>query len=173
MIRTGILTADDPVELLDGCLVQKMPKNPVHCFVTDSLRDFLLSVMRVGWLLRCQEPVTLKNSEPEPDLCLVRGRRADFASRHPGVAEILPLIEISDTTLTRDRGSKKIAYAKAGIGEYWIVNLTDKQIEVYRDPDTAAGEYPQPTVYGPDQDVPVVIDGTTIGAVRLAALLPS
>src|SRR5437762_1340115 len=82
-------------------------------------------------------------------------------------ADAALFVEVSDTTLTQDRGPKKRIYARANIPQYWIINLVDRQIEMYREPDAAAGEYRQPTMYGPQDEVPVVIDGKMIGTLRL------
>ncbi len=173
MIRTGILTSEDPVELLDGCLVRKMPKSPLHRYMTEVMRERLADMLPPGYYTDSQEPVTLPTSEPEPDVSLIRGFRADYAKRHPYPADILLLVEVADSSLAVDRGSKKRLYALAGIVEYWIVNLVDKQIEVYRQPDMATGEYVEHRVYAIDEDVPVMVAGQTIGSVRLANLWPA
>ena len=81
MIDAGILTTEDPVELLDGYLVQKMPKHPLHALVTQELRDWFLRVLPAGYFANTQEPVTLSTSEPEPDTSVLRGNRWAFADR--------------------------------------------------------------------------------------------
>src|SRR5262245_61940767 len=86
MIRAGILNEDDPIELLEGHLVQKMPKNPLHSFVTEALREAAAAVLPEGFIVRSQEPVTLPTSEPELDITIARGKRIDYAKRHPGPA---------------------------------------------------------------------------------------
>ena len=172
MIDAGILTEDDPVELLDGSLVRKMPKNPPHVIVTQELHGWLLRALPANYFPNSQEPVTLATSEPEPDISVIRGQRRMFVKRHPHAAEAALFVEVSDTTLAHDRGPKKRIYARANIPQYWIINLIDRQIEVYREPDAAAGEYRQQTTYGMQDEAPVVIDGTTIGTLRLAELLP-
>ena len=172
MIDAGILTEDDPVELLDGVLVRKMPKHPLHPFVTDGLREWLISVLPAGCFTKAQDPVTLPTSEPEPDISVIRGQRQAFVKRHPQAADAVLFVEVSETTLAQDRGPKKRIYARANIPQYWIINLVDRQIEVFRDPDAAAGDYAQPMIYGVQDELPVVIDGKTIGKLRLAELLP-
>jgi Uma2 family endonuclease len=172
MIRTGIVGGDDPVELLDGYLVQTMPKHPLHSYVTESLRETLAPMLPGSYFARSQEPVTLPTSEPEPDVTVARGKRVDYVTRHPGASDIALLAEISDKSLTRDRGSKKRIYARAGVTPYWIVNLVDRQIEVYSQPSVDSGDYIERTVCSATDAVPVVIDGVTVGTVRLADLLP-
>lgn len=99
MIRSGILTDDDPVELLEGWLVLKMPKNPPHRAATRLMQDALARVVPVGWYVDAQEPITLEDSEPEPDVMIVRGETREYRDRHPGPRDVGAVIEISDTTL--------------------------------------------------------------------------
>src|SRR4051794_9689051 len=110
MIRHGILTDDDPVELLEGILVQQMGKNPPHTFATQFIRDELPPMMPAGlWFVSDQEPITTTDSEPEPDVFIVRGRRRDYLAqdRHPGPADMGLVIEVSESTLATDRGTKR------------------------------------------------------------------
>jgi len=172
MIRTGILTDEDPVELLDGCLVRQTPKYPLHSFVTQELRDWFARTLPPAYFVNAQEPVTLPTSEPEPDITIVRSQRQMFAARHPASADVPLLVEVSDSTLTRDRTSKKGIYASAGIVQYWIINLIDRQIEVCTEPHEATGDYRQRIVYLVQQEAPVIVDGKTIGTIRLEQLLP-
>lgn len=171
MIRAGILTDEDPVELLDGYLVRQMPKYPLPSFVTQELRDWFAKVLPPDYFANAQEPVTLPTSEPEPDVSVIRGKRHGFASRHPGSADVVLLTEVADSSLTRDRGSKKRIYALAGIVEYWIINLIDRQIEVYTEPDMTTGDYRRHNFYSPQQEVPVIVDRKSLGTIRLEQLL--
>src|SRR4051812_42839410 len=84
MIDAGVLTDDDPVELLEGILVFKMPKKPKHRFVIRKLAKAIEAVLPAGWFVQLQEPITLSNGEPEPDLSVIRGTDEDFITRHPG-----------------------------------------------------------------------------------------
>jgi len=129
MIQAGILTEDDPVELLEGWLVTKMSKNPRHTFVTQLARDVVASLLPPGWYVNGQEPVTTKDSEPEPDVAVVRGNRRQYIDHHPGPQDIALVVEVADSSLQRGRSLKKRLYAAAGIPVYWIVNLLDGQIE--------------------------------------------
>ena len=134
IIQAGILTSDDSVELLEGWLVFKMPKNPPHRATTRLVRTALENILPAGWYVDSQEPITLSNSEPEPDIVVVRGDTRQYLDRHPGAEDIALIIEVSDTTLQRDRTVKKRIYARAGISIYWIVNLVEEQVEVYSQP---------------------------------------
>jgi len=174
MIRAGILTPDDPVELLEGWLVYKMPKNPPHRVATRLTQTALERVVPANWYVDAQAPITLEDSEPEPDLVVVRGTPRLYLDRHPGPAELALVIEVADASLLRDRGAKKRIYARAGIAVYWLINLPDRRCEVYTDPSGVAGEpdYRQRQDYGPTDAVPLIIDGQQVGAVSVADLLP-
>ncbi len=168
MIQLGILTDDDPVELLEGWLVYKMPKNPPHRIATKLTRDALDQILPSGWYVDTQEPITLIDSEPEPDIVIVRGATQDYVDRHPTAQDIALVIEVADSTLERDRTSKKRLYARAGIPIYWIINLVDRSIEVYAQPENE--DYQQQTTV--TEQIEVVLEGTAIAQISTSNLLP-
>jgi Uma2 family endonuclease len=172
MIAAGILTDDDPVELSEGWLVFKLPKNPPHRVTTRLVRAAIEKLLPNGWYVDSQEPITLANSEPEPDVVVMRGDTRQYLDRHPGPEDIGLVIEVADTTLQRDRGAKKRTYAKAGIPIYWIVNLVESVIEVYSQPTTEQADYLQQRDYRITENLPVVIDRTEVGEVAIATLFP-
>jgi Uma2 family endonuclease len=120
-----------PVELLRGTIIDKMSKSPLHSAVADHLRELLARQLKSGLVLRAEGPLTLADSEPEPDICIVRGKRADFCKSHPSTAELV--IEVAVSSLEIDR-VKAIIYAEAGVKEYWIVCPEEKRVEIYRQP---------------------------------------
>ena len=134
MIESGTLTDDDPVELIEGVLVFRMPKNPPHAMSVGHFQDFVPAKLAPGWIVRLQEPLTLADGEPEPDVVIARGVRRDYSKRHPGPQDTGLVVEVADSTLARDRGMKLRSYARAGIAHYWIVNIPDRVIEMYSDP---------------------------------------
>jgi Uma2 family endonuclease len=142
MAKAGILNEDDRVELIDGEIVEMAPIGSPHAGYVDRLnRLFTLRLGERG-IVRVQNPVRLsEHSEPLPDLALLRPRDDFYATAHPGPADVLLLIEVADTSVDYDREVKARLYARAGITEYWLVDLPEQRIEVYRDP--AAGEYRQ------------------------------
>jgi Uma2 family endonuclease len=174
MIRNHTLTPDDKVELLRGYLVNKMPQGTTHSTVIEGLGEDLFRVLPAGWRVRGQLPITLADSEPEPDFAIVRGVRGAFAQRHPGAGDFGIVIEVADSSLLHDRREKGELYAEAGIPVYWVVNVVDRQIEVYANPQPAANppEYATRTDYPHSASVPVVLDGVTVATLAVADLIP-
>lgn len=172
MFDAGILTEDDPVELIDGILVHKMPKNPPHVFALDALRDLLLGCPLQSWIVRVQDPILLDDSEPEPDLVIARGKRRDYVDRHPGPDDIGLVIEVADATLAGDRGFKKRLYAANRIVEYWIVNLVAHEVEVYNEPVGRGlrADYRVMRKYVVGESVPLLLDGGHVCLVPLSEL---
>jgi Uma2 family endonuclease len=165
MIQAGILTEDDPVELLEGWLVTKMPKNPKHSASTRFIRQALEDLISAGWYVDSQEPLTTVDSEPD---------RRQYTDRHPGPQDVVLIVEVADSSLRRDRVFKKRLYAAAGILVYWVVNLPEARIEVYTDPSgpDERPDYRQRQDYGRSDAVPVLIDGVEVGRLPVDDLLP-
>jgi Uma2 family endonuclease len=174
MIRAGILSDDDPVELLEGCLVTKMPRKPPHRLATGLVRTTLERVVPAGWYVDSQEPITLELSEPEPDATIVLGNRRDYAERHPGPRDLVLVVEVADASLDRDQTLKKRLYAEAGIPVYWILNLLDRRLEVFTDPtgSAEAPDYRQEQHYGLGEEAPLRIEGREVARIAVADLLP-
>ena len=172
--RAGILDEDAPVELLEGWLVQTMTKNPAHCLSLGLVQDALTRLLPRGWHLKIQAPMTTADSEPEPDAAVVRGQRRDYKGRHPRAEDIALVVEVADTSLRRDRGSKKRIYARAGIPVYWIANLPARCFEICTAPTGPAKRpgYGQRQEYGPVEEIPVLLDGKEIGRLKVGDLLP-
>ncbi|NJO51304.1 MAG: Uma2 family endonuclease [Leptolyngbyaceae cyanobacterium RM2_2_4] len=173
MIQLGILAEDDPVELLEGWLVHKMPKNPAHRAATKLIRSALEAIVPPGWYVDAQEPITLVDSEPEPDVMVVRGDTRDYLDRHPGGSDLALVVEVADSTLERDRTFKKRLYARAQIPVYWIVNLSAQCIEVYTQPTTVEElTYQQQQNYGQSDQISIAIAQQEIGSLTVSDLLP-
>ena len=176
MIGAGILEVGTPIELLEGWLVRKMIKSPRHRVATRKARIALENVVPNGWSVDVQEAITIAtaDSEPEPDVSVIRGDTSRLLDRHPAPAEIGLLIEVSDTSLDRDRGWKRRLYSAAGVSVYWIVNLVDGQVEVFSGPSgpTEQPDYATRSVYRPGDQVPVLLDGEAIGKIAVDDLLP-
>jgi len=173
MLNAGILTDDDPVELLDGLLVTKMTKHPPHRIATTLISDALRRILPAGWYVEVQNPITTDDSEPEPDVAVVRGSTRDYPNRHPSPSDVALVVEVADDSLRRDKTTKRRLYARAGIPIYWIANLIDNAIEVYSQP-TGKGmnvDYQEREDYTVDDNVPVVIAGGEVGRIAVRHLL--
>lgn len=151
LIELGIIHEDEPIELLAGRLVVAEPKRPPHAVATDLVASALRHAFGPGWTVRIQAPVALDDfSEPEPDLAVVPGDPRSYRDVHP--ARPVLAVEIAETSLRLDRGLKHRLYARAGLEEYWIVNLVDRVLEVYRDPARRGrrGLYGSVEILGPE-----------------------
>jgi len=173
MIRNNTLTTDDHIELLDGYLVNKMPQNTPHGSTVQRLNKRLLQIVPGGWEVRCQLPFTTPESEPEPDFAVVRGNDRSFDSHHPGAADFGIVIEVSDSSLALDRRLKLHLYARAGIPIYWIINIPERLIEVYTNPDSNANPpiYLARVDYAITDGVPIVLDGVTVATLPVADII--
>jgi Uma2 family endonuclease len=174
MAKHGILTSEDRVELIQGYLVAKMTKNPPHAISTALVRDALQHLLPSGWHSRTQDPITLTDSEPEPDTAVIRGQLRDYRSRHPGPGDVALVVEVADSTIAYDRNVKKPVYAAASIPTYWIVNLEDNHLEVYTDPGGPGTQpdYASYQILQPTDPVAVVLDGHEVGRILVRDLLP-
>jgi Uma2 family endonuclease len=175
MIDRGKLTSDDPVELIEGVLVFKMPKNRPHNAAVRRCGRAIAAALPSNYFYDPEQSLTLADGEPEPDGMVVAGKIEDFDNADVGPSHVALVIEVADATLNRDRGTKLRSYARAGIACYWIVNLIDRQIEVYANPTIAAGvpDYPAPSVYRAGDLVPLQIAGATVAAIPVSDILPA
>jgi Uma2 family endonuclease len=140
MAEAGILRPDERVELLDGHLFSMAAKGTAHSSATTRTRRVWERKLGDHVLIRVQEPVQLNEySEPEPDLAIVMVDPLDYATNHPQPAQVYWLIEVSDSSLAFDCGTKATAYAKANIQEYWVLDVQDRKLTVMQSPQ--AGEY--------------------------------
>jgi Uma2 family endonuclease len=132
LVDLGVFQGD-PVELIGGQLVVAEPQGSRHATAVGAADDALRAVLPPGWIVRAQMPVALDDeSAPEPDLAVVPGARADYRAAHPPRPALA--LEAADSSLGFDRQHKGSLYARAGVQDYWIVNLIDRVLEMYRDP---------------------------------------
>ena len=135
MAEAGILGEDDRVELIGGQIVDMSPINPPHAAAVSRCARVFMQGVGDRALVRAQSPLDLGEYDaPEPDVALVRPRADEYATAHPTAAEVLLVVEVSDSTLTYDRSTKMPLYAAAGIREAWLLNLQARRLEVYREP---------------------------------------
>jgi len=170
LVDQGGIAEDEPIELLNGVLVRKMPKGPRHDASSSRCRRAIEGLLGAGWHLRVECAVRIPDySQPEPDLSIVRGDVDDYSDRHPEPADVGLIVEIADSSLARDRGEKRDLYAKAGVPAYWIVNLVARQAEAHSLP--VGGSYPAATIVGEHEAIELVLDGRSLGRIRVADLL--
>jgi Uma2 family endonuclease len=132
LVELGVFEGE-PLELIGGELIVAEPQYPYHASGVSVLEYAVRAILPTGWLVRTQAPVSLDDeSEPEPDLVVVPGHPGNYRHEHPALPVLV--VEVADTSLAFDRGRKGSLYARAGIQDYWIVNLVDRVLEIYREP---------------------------------------
>jgi Uma2 family endonuclease len=170
-VDAGLFAPTERIELVDGELIRKVGENAPHSSgIRLSRRALELAFRDQEAFVSEQHPISVEpDSEPEPDLVVVRGKLRDYDLHHPAPGDVLLLVEVSRATLAYDRGGKQVLYANAGIAEYWVLNLVHRQLEVYRNPQ--GGIYRSITIY---------TDGDTVSplaapqaAISVADLLPT
>jgi Uma2 family endonuclease len=158
--EVGIFKPDERVELIEGVIYTMPPPGPEHCADVYDLSQMLRATFGAGYFVREEKPVALPGGEPLPDIAVVIAS-TEYRKRQPGPADIRLIVETAVSSLAFDRGIKTRLYARAGIADYWIVNLCDRQIEVYREPD--GDGYKSVKTYGPGESVePLSAPGKTV-----------
>jgi Uma2 family endonuclease len=173
MVESGAFNARDRFHLINGYLVAKTTQNPPHVVADELCGAALLRIVPPGWHLLSAKPIRLpgRDSEPEPDRCVVRGAIRDYEDRHPGPEDIAMVARVADSSLPGDRAMADAFYGPSGIPVYWIVNVVNRQLEVYTDPGPQG--YRSRVDFPVGQSVPVVIDGRLLGEVAVADVMPS
>lgn len=171
--RLGILTPEHKVELLHGWIVKKMTVNPAHAQAVHRLSKLLTRVLGETWDVRSQNPVTLTESEPEPDIVVAIGPITRYNAAHPTPNEIELVIEVADTSLVDDLTTKLAIYAAAKIPQYWVVNLIDRCVEVFTLPRGGKSpRYRQQVTIPSDGDIALSLRGQTIETISVREFLP-
>jgi hypothetical protein len=183
MIQTGILPEGAPVELLDGILVLKdrrdaggdpMTYGSRHALAvkkTDRVLDTLVVAHRCH--TRCQLPVTIPpDHEPEPDVVVVVGEMDDYAEQHPEPAQTLAVVEVADSSLRHDRGTKQRIYADANVPTYWVVDVEAGQVEVYTNPQPGSGRYAELRTHVRGETVELALSNGAAVTVAVDDVLP-
>jgi Uma2 family endonuclease len=174
LVEIGFLTEDDDVELLEGWIAPKMPRNPPHDSGIERTEDSLRVVLPPGWRIRIQMAIITDDSVPEPDLAVVKGPAGRYDERHPTVDDLAMLAEVANWSFGWDRTKKLLVYARAGVPIYWIVNTKNRQVEVYTDPTGPVSKprFRHKVVYRNGDSIPVVIAGKHVGSVAVSDLIP-
>ncbi len=166
---TDMLKANEKVELLEGIVVKKMPQKPPHA---STMRRLLFSLGKLAlepWLLCSQLPITLSDSEPEPDFAIVVGPESRYDNRHPKPGEVALVIEVADSSLLEDRRYKGSLYAAAKIPQFWIVNLPEAKVEVHTSPRAGRSPgYRSVAEFRKGDVVPLVLKGDPVAEIAVA-----
>jgi Uma2 family endonuclease len=174
LVEAGIFGPDDRVELLDGLLVAHEPQGHRHATVVGLVRVALEKAFGRGYHVREEKPIALDDqSEPEPDLAVVPGRLRDYLAAHP--ARPVLVVEVADSSLALDRLRKGALYARAGVADYWVVNLVDEVLEVYRAPTAVPpgrGEWQYGVIRVLRRNATVTPRAAPRARIRVSALLP-
>jgi Uma2 family endonuclease len=143
MAEAGLFI-DERVELLDGEIITMSPQLTPHAFTVNQLLYLLITTLGATVIVRGQTPIVLDDwSEPEPDIAVCQPDPDRYKNAHPRADQVLLVIEVAESSLTYDRTRKVPAYAASAIPEYWIVNLIDRQVEVFTGPDPTRQRYRQ------------------------------
>ena len=169
MFEIGVLDPSERVELLEGWIVNKMPQNPPHSASVGRINQFLGPLRPKNWTIRVQSPITLSDSEPEPDIVFARGEIGIYDYRHPTPNDIGVLMEVGDSTVLDDRRYKGELYAKEKIPEFWLIDLVNRKLEVRTKP--RGGKYQKKVEYTERQTVPFILDGKKIADIPVHELM--
>jgi Uma2 family endonuclease len=172
MVEKGILTSGQPLELIEGLLVKKMTKKPDHAACSEATWRAIHALLPPGWHVRIEKPVRIPSREsmPEPDVSVARGGHRDYVDRDPGPDDVALVVEIARSSVVADR-ALATTYAAGGIPVYWIVNVIDRQLEIYAG--RVEGNDAPPALILPESAIAdVTIAGLVVGNFPDADILP-
>lgn len=170
MINAGIFAENDRVQLLEGILLTKMAMSAQHATSASLINQSLAKLLPGKWHIGIQQPVTMISSEPEPDLAIIQGEIRDYSQHHPSGSDVGLVIEVADTSLQMDREQKLPIYSRAGIAEYWIINLNENNVEVYSDPQHDKAEYASKKIV--TDSLSITLEGQPLGGLKVSDILP-
>jgi Uma2 family endonuclease len=172
LIELGVFQPGEDIELLGGELIVAEPQDALHYTAIRRTAKALEATFGPGWEVRTEGPIGLDDdSEPEPDVAVVPGKPEDYSRSHPSRPVLT--VEVAESSLALDRHRKGSLYARAGLADYWVLNLVDRVLEVYREPapDAAAPfgwRYTRSEVFRADTRVrPLAAPGASVGVSQL------
>jgi Uma2 family endonuclease len=176
ILDSGIFGPEPKVELLEGVIVRRTVSNPSHSLSCDLIPCVLRDLRPEGHFISRRSPLAIRdrNGEPEPDVVVLRGKIRDYTDRERTPADAALLIEVADTSYDYDRYAKWVTYAAARVPVYWILDLDRRQLEVHTEP-TGQGEAAvcsRAQIFGPDDEVPLILDGREVGRFPVKEILP-
>lgn len=170
MIEAGILTEDHRVELLEGVIVEMSPIGSRHRAVVTRLYELLSKCVPEGWHVACQQPMTLANSEPAPDLSIVKGKSLDYINHLPAAADVVLLVEVAETSLEIDLRQKSSIYGAAGVPEYWVVDVVGHRVHCLSGPQVEG--YDSKQLLDRNAQLRLELDKQRVGVLRVVDFLP-
>lgn len=170
----GEFSVSGAVELLEGKIVPKARQTLRHEGALERLQEILGRMIPNGWHLRVQQPLATVDSQPEPDIAVACNTLDGYVNRPPRAEEIALVIEAADASLLLDRRSKGRVYARAGIINYWVLNLLDSQLEVFTNPSgpKMMPGFQEQRIYRGDDRISLVIGLDDLGTIRIADMIP-
>jgi Uma2 family endonuclease len=174
MIQASIVKGDDRVELLEGWVVRRGVRSPRNECAVSLAHNRFAELLPEGWRYRIRSSLVTADSQPAPDVAVVRGPIGAYAARHPGPDDAPLVVEVADSSTSLAHTLKARVYARAGIKTYWVVNLVGRHIEVHTDPTGPAPDpvYRTRTDYPSADSVPLLLDNQLIALIPVADLLP-
>jgi Uma2 family endonuclease len=145
-----------------------------HDFAVDQLGDTLTRILPADWIARQEKSVVLgRYWRPQPDIAVARGPRTRYRSKAPRARDLGLLVEVAESSYAKDRGPKWVKYAGCGVLVYWIVNITERRVEVYTSPSGRgkSAVYRDVAIHGPDEEVPVIVEGRELGRIKVSDLI--
>ena len=175
MIEARVIPPNARVELMGGILVEQMTKGDYHNYVIMTLPEACRVVVPPPWLVVNEISLRLgPRSRPEPDVMILQGPTSRYKAQPPAARDVALIVEVAESSYPDDRSRKWRHYASAGIPIYWIINLSKRQVEVFRDPVGAGVQaaYQTSEIFGEDAAVPVLIAGLEVGRISVRDILP-
>jgi Uma2 family endonuclease len=170
MGEKGILPRRAPVELIEGLIITMSPIGLHHTYSVNKLLAKLMPLLEPDWFASPQNPIALPNSEPQPDIAIIRGAPEDYLEHHPGSGDVAILIEVVDSSLEYDRHTKGFLYFRHAVPEYWIINVVDRVLEIYRR-EIGRQEFTLAEVLDRSKTLPLILDGKNRGELRVSELI--
>lgn len=174
MMEADVFVGGPKCELIHGVILEKPVPKPPHSKSTARLLRRLVPLFpEPDWFVAIQDSITLSDSEPEPDFLAATGPEEKYDARHPGLDDLVLVVEVSDATIGFDRKTKLALYAGSGIVQYWIIDVNARRIEVYTQPRGGKNPtYRKKAEYRPGDAVPVTVGGKKLGTIPVSDLLP-
>ncbi len=173
MIEVGLFADEELVELWEGQVVRKMAKSLPHAMSYGLAVEAFFRVLPPGWCVWPENPLVIgPKAVPLPDLTILRGRLKDYWDRHPQASDVGLIVEVAQTSLRTDIGSKLQGYARAGIPAYWVIDLIHSEVRTFADPSDSEAKDRTEIAYRRGQSIPLTLDGVAIPPIPVDDLLP-